>query len=208
MVAARKSNSPPLSPVSPTKPVQNVALCPLLLTRQMRAYQVRSLGKLPGGNLNSLSSLCISAWIVRCTPFTSGAIECRELRRAYPPITPLLPGYDMEVEVWCFLSTIDPVVLKREYSERPISLDEGLCESLRRSHYHAAFRGRKIEQRRRMPSCDDATLAKFKLPGINHGECMFGFIYHRPSLFATCHPFTKIARFLYGELDHLCLLKQ
>jgi hypothetical protein len=174
----------------------------------MRTYQVRSFRKLPGGNLNSLSSLSISAWIVRCTPFTSGAIECCELRRAYPPITPLLPGYDMEMEVWSFLSTINPVVLEREYPERPVSLNEGLCDSLRRSHYHSAFRSRKIEKRRHMPSCDDAALANFKLPGINYSECMFGFIYDRPSLFATCHPFTEIARFFYRKFDHLCILEQ
>jgi hypothetical protein len=62
---------------------------------------------------------------------------------------------------------------------------------------------RKIEQRRDMPTCDNATLANFELPRIDHGECMFAFIYDRPSFFATCHPFTKVARISYGKFDQL-----
>jgi hypothetical protein len=62
---------------------------------------------------------------------------------------------------------------------------------------------RKIEQRRDMPTRDNATLANFELPRIDHGECMFAFIYHRPSFFATCHPFTKVARLSYGKFDQL-----
>jgi hypothetical protein len=31
---------------------------------KLRTNQVRGFGKLPGRNLNSLSTLCISAWIV------------------------------------------------------------------------------------------------------------------------------------------------
>jgi hypothetical protein len=109
----------------------------------------------------------------------------------------------MEMEVRCFLSTKDPVVLKRKYSEGPISLNERLCDSLSRDRYSPAFLVRKIEQRRDMPTRDNATLANFELPRIDHGECMFAFIYHRPSFFATCHPFTKVARLSYGKFDQL-----
>ncbi len=35
----------------------------------------------------------------------------------------------MEMEVRCLLSTEDPVVLERKYSEGPISLDERLRDS-------------------------------------------------------------------------------
>jgi len=109
----------------------------------------------------------------------------------------------MEMEVRCFLSTKDPVVLKRKYSEGPISLNECLCDSLSRDHYCPAFLVRKIEQRRDMPTCDNATLANFELPRIDHGECRSAFIYDRPSFFAACHPFTKVARISYGKFDQL-----
>lgn len=109
----------------------------------------------------------------------------------------------MEMEVRCFLPAKDPVVLKCEYSEGPISLNERLCDSLSRDHYSLAFSVGKIEQRRDMPTCDNATLANFELPGIDHGECIFAFICDRPSLFATCHPFTKVARISYGKFDQL-----
>jgi hypothetical protein len=66
---------------------------------------------------------------------------------------------------------------------------------------------RKIEQRRDMPTCDNATLTNFELPRIDHGEYMFAFIYDRPSFFATCHPFTKVARFSYGKFDQLTPLR-
>lgn len=98
------------------------------------------------------------------------------------------------MEVRRFLSAIDPVVLKRKYPEGFVSLDERLCDSLGRDQYGRAFRARKIEQRRDMPTCDDATLAYFELPRIDHGERVFAFIDDRPSFFATCHPFTKVAR--------------
>jgi len=75
----------------------------------------------------------------------------------------------MEMEVWCFLSTKDPVVLERKYSDGPISLDERLCDSLSRDHYGPALLVRKIKQRRDMPTCDNAALANFKLPWIDHG---------------------------------------
>lgn len=75
----------------------------------------------------------------------------------------------MEMEVRCFLSTIDPVVLERKYSEGPISLDECLRDSFCRAHYGPALLVRKIEQRRDMPPCDDAALANFELPRIDHG---------------------------------------
>jgi len=109
----------------------------------------------------------------------------------------------MEMEVRCFLSTKDPVVLERKYSEGPISLDERLCESLGRGHYSSALLVRKIEQRRDMPTCDNAALANLELPRIDHGQCMLAFVYDRPSFFATCHPFTKVARISYGKFDHL-----
>jgi hypothetical protein len=73
------------------------------------------------------------------------------------------------MEVWCFLSTKDPVVLKRKYSEGPISLDECLCNSLSRDHYGSALLARKVKQRRDMSTRDNATLANFKLPWIDHG---------------------------------------
>lgn len=100
----------------------------------------------------------------------------------------------MEMEVRRFLSTEDPVVLKCKYSEGFVSLNERLCDSLGRDHYSAAFLVRKIEQRRDMPTCDDTTLANFELPRIDHRECMLAFIYDRPPFFATCYPFTKVAR--------------
>jgi len=107
----------------------------------------------------------------------------------------------MEMEVRCFLSAIDPVVLKREYSERPIGFDERLCDSLRRDQYSAAFLAGEIEQRRDMAACDHATLADFELPWIDHGERVFAFIDDRPSFFATCHPFAKVARISCGKFD-------
>ena len=109
----------------------------------------------------------------------------------------------MEMEVRCFLPAKDPVVLKCEYSEGPISLDERLCDSLGRGHYGPAFLVRKIEQRRDMPTRDNATLANLELPGIDHGERMFAFIHDRPSFFAPCHPLAKVARISYGKLDQL-----
>lgn len=75
----------------------------------------------------------------------------------------------MEMEVRCFLSTKDPVVLERKYSEGPIGLDERLCDSLSRGHYGPALLVRKIEQRRDMPTCDHAALTNFELPRIDHG---------------------------------------
>ena len=107
----------------------------------------------------------------------------------------------MEMEVRRFLPAIDPVVLKREYSERPIRLDERLCDSLGREQYGAAFLVGKIEQRRDVATRDDATLTDFELPRIDHGERMFAFIDDRPSFFATCHSFTQVARISCGKLD-------
>lgn len=105
----------------------------------------------------------------------------------------------------CFLPAIDTIVLKREYSERPIGLNERLCDSLSREHHSFALSVRKIQQRRDVTTCDNATLADFELPGIDHGEGMFAFIYDGPSLFATGHPFTKVARISYGEFDQFAL---
>ena len=107
----------------------------------------------------------------------------------------------MEMEVRRFLSTIDPVVLERKYSEGSISLDERLCDSFSRDQYGPALLLRKIEQRRDVPTCDNAALTYFELPWIDHGQCMFAFVYDLPSFFATCH--TKVARISYGKFDHL-----
>lgn len=109
----------------------------------------------------------------------------------------------MEMEVRCFLPTEDPVVLERKYSEGPIGLDERLCDSLGRGHYGPALLVGKIEQRRDVPTRDDAALTDFELPWIDHGQCMFAFVNDRPSFFATCHPFAKVARISYGKFDHL-----
>ena len=75
----------------------------------------------------------------------------------------------MEMEVRCFLPTKDPVVLERKYSEGPISRDERLCDSFSGDHNSPALLVRKIEQRRDMPTCDNAALANFELPRIDHG---------------------------------------
>ena len=106
----------------------------------------------------------------------------------------------MEMEVRCFLSAEDPVVLECKYSEGPIGLDERLRDPFGRGQYGATLFVRKVEQRRDMPPCDNAALTNFKLPGIDHGQCLFAFIYDLPSFFATCH--TKVARISYGKFDH------
>ncbi|MBB6096456.1 hypothetical protein HNQ60_005378 [Povalibacter uvarum] len=173
------------------------------LLRQIRTNQLRGLNELPGRYLNSLSTLCISAWIVWYALLTPGAIERRELRGSYSPIASLLTGHDMEMEVRCFLPAEDPIVLKREYSERSVSPDERLRDSLRRDQYSPAFLLREIQQRRDMPARDDATLANFELPRVDHGKRMFAFVDDRPPLFATRHPFAKVARISYGKLDQL-----
>jgi hypothetical protein len=111
----------------------------------------------------------------------------------------------MEVEVRCFLSTKDAVVLKRKYSEGSISLDERLCDSFSRDHYSPALTVRKFEQRRDMPTRDNAALPDFELPRIYHGKRMFALVYDRPPFFASGHPFTKVARISYGKFDQLLL---
>ena len=75
----------------------------------------------------------------------------------------------MEMEVRCFLSTEDPIVLERQYSKGPIRLDERLGDSPGREHYCPALLVRKIEQRRDVPTRDDAALPNFELPGIDNG---------------------------------------
>jgi hypothetical protein len=171
--------------------------------RQMRTNQLRDFSQSLGRNLNSLSTLCIPAWIVWGASFASGAIECRELRRAYTPITALLPGHNVEMEVRRFLSTEDPVVLERKYPEGAISLDERLCDSLGRDQYRRTLLAGKIEQRRDVPACDDAALTHFELPRIDHGQRMFAFVYDLPPLFPSGQ--AEIARISYGEFDHLRL---
>ena len=60
------------------------------LVRQIRANQVRGFGKLPGGSLDSLPALYISAGVVLGAPSASSALECRQLRWTYAPVTALL----------------------------------------------------------------------------------------------------------------------
>ena len=48
---------------------------------------------------------------------------------------------------------------------------------------------------------DDAALANFELPRIDHGKSVFALVDDLPSLFATCH--TKVARISYRKFDHL-----
>lgn len=109
----------------------------------------------------------------------------------------------MEVEVRRFLSAIDPVVLERQYSKRPVGPDERLCDSLGRDQDSAALRFGEIEQRRDVPTRDDAALTHFELPWIEHGQGVFAFVYDRPSRCAAGHPFTEVARVSYGKLDHV-----
>lgn len=105
------------------------------------------------------------------------------------------------MEVRCFLSAEDSVVLERQYSQRPIRLDERFCDSFCRDHDGRAFLARKIEQRRDMPTGDDAALANFELPWIDHGQGMFALIDDFPSFFARRH--AKVARLSCGKFDHL-----
>lgn len=109
----------------------------------------------------------------------------------------------MEMKVRSFLSTIDPVVLKREYSEGPVGLDERLCNSLGRCQYGLALPVGKIEQQRNMSACDNAALANFKLPRIDHGQCMFVLFQDLPSFVANCQ--AKVAWISDGKFDHLIL---
>ncbi len=67
------------------------------LLRQVGTDQGHGIGKLAGGNPNSLHALPVSGWIVRGASFASCAIEGRELRRADPPIAVLLPRHDVEM---------------------------------------------------------------------------------------------------------------
>lgn len=108
----------------------------------------------------------------------------------------------MKVEVRCFLSTKDPVVLKSQYSKGLIRFDKRLRDSLGRDQYRLAFLMRKIEQRCNMPACDDATLADLELPRIYHSERMLVLIYDRPSFFATRH-FTKVTWISYGKFKQV-----
>ena len=107
----------------------------------------------------------------------------------------------MEMEMRCFLSAKDPVVLERKYAQGPISLDERFGDFLGRDHYGRALLVGKIKQRRDMPTCDNAALAHFKLPWIDHSQCMLAFVNDLPLFFATCH--TKVARVSYRQFDQL-----
>ena len=174
-----------------------------VLLRKFRTNQARGFGQLRGRHPDALSTLHVSGWIVSRTPWTPGAIEGRELRRANAPVAPLLPGHHMEVEVRRFLPAVDAVVLERKYPEGPIRPDERLCESPRRDQHGRAFLVGKIQQQGDMPARDHATLADFELPGIDHGERVLVLIHDRPSFFATCHPLTEIARIPHRKLDQL-----
>jgi len=107
----------------------------------------------------------------------------------------------MKMEVRCFLPTEDPVVLERKYSKGLIRLDERLGDSPGRSHDGTALLVGKVEQRRDMPTRDDAALANFELPWVDHGQRVFAFLNNLPCFFASCH--AKVARIFYGKLDHL-----
>jgi len=104
------------------------------------------------------------------------------------------------MEVRRFLAAKNPVVLEREYSEGIERLVERLSDSLGGADYGAALLVRKIEQRRDMPTRDDAALPDFELPRINHGQCMFAFVDDLPSFFANRD--AKVARISYGKFDH------
>jgi|GEM_PF-895632 len=75
----------------------------------------------------------------------------------------------MEMEVRCFLSAEHTVVLERKYSEGSIGLDQRFCDPPGRNQYGAALLVGKIEQHCDMSACDDAALANFELPRIDHG---------------------------------------
>ena len=101
-----------------------------LLRWQVRANKVRGSYKLLSGYLYTLASLRIPTRVMWRTSLTPSAFKSRDLRRAYSPITSLLAGNDMKMEVWRLLSTVDAVVLKREYSERLIGLYKCFCDPL------------------------------------------------------------------------------
>ena len=52
-----------------------------------------------------------------------------------------------------------------------------------------------------MSTCDDTTLAHLELPRVDHRERELALIYNRPPFFATCDPFTKVARISYRKFD-------
>jgi hypothetical protein len=119
----------------------------------------------------------------------------------------------MKMKVRCFLSTKDTVVLKSKYSKGAIGLDERFCDFFCRDQNGRAFLIGQIQQRRDMPTRDNATLANLELPRIDDCQCVFAFIYDRPSFFAARHPFAKVAGISYGKLDQIsspimpCFLK-
>jgi hypothetical protein len=81
--------------------------------------------------------------------------------------------------------------------------DERLRDSLGRDQYGGAFVGGKVEQQRDMPARDDAALADFELPRVDHRERVFAFIDDRPAVFATCR-FAQVAWISCGKFDQ-CL---
>ena len=103
----------------------------------------------------------------------------------------------------CFLPAKDPVVLKRKYAEGLIRPDKRLCDSLGRDQYGRALLRRKIQQRRDMPTRDDAALTNLELPRVDHGQRVFAFVNDHPSFFATRHTLTEVARISYGKFDQL-----
>jgi hypothetical protein len=86
--------------------------------------------------------------------------------------------------------------LRRRTSRVEVDLCPSHCPS-------AALRFGEIEQRRDVPTRDDAALTHFELPWIEHGQGVFAFVYDRPSRCAAGHPFTEVARVSYGKLDHV-----
>ncbi|HVH32489.1 MAG TPA: hypothetical protein VM847_00065, partial [Tahibacter sp.] len=171
--------------------------------RQIQTNPVGRFGELPGGNPNPLATLCIAAGIVWRTASASGAVERGELRRAYAPVAALLPRHDVEMEMRRFLPAVDPVVLERQYPERPVSRDERLGDPLGCDQDSRAFLRREIEQGRDVPARDDAALTDFELPRIDHGEREFAFVDDRPAFFATGHSLAQVAGISHGKLDQL-----
>ena len=109
----------------------------------------------------------------------------------------------MKMEVRCLLSAEDPVVLERKYPQGPISVDERLCDPFCRDHYRPALWLGKVEQCGDMPARDNAALAHFELPRIDHGQRMFAFVYDLPPFFASCQ--AKVAWISYGKFEHFNL---
>lgn len=179
----------------------------MCLAWQIRTNPVRRFDELLRGHSNPLPTLRIAARVMRSSARASGAIEGRKLRRTDSPVTALLPGHDMEMEVRRFLPAVDAVVLEREYSERAIRADERLRDSPGRGQHLAAFVIGQIQQRRDVPTRDHAALPDFELPRVHHRQRMSALGDDGPSLFATGDPLAEIAWGSWRKFEHLPLRK-